>query len=147
MTNSAMPMEKADRVRIHTWNGILDFRDTTGLLLRGSEGFGDRFGEDAFEQRTAGRVEEDAAFLKLGQVHQRVADAEAFELCEERGVAGQAEANVVDGLGGPVHPVALRADEMHKRMAVGVKPVAWDAVDGARPLAFHQVEDGHKEGL
>ena len=92
------------------------------------------FGKNGFQQRAAGRVEEQPALLKVGEVHRRIADAELIELLAKGGVAFQSQADVIDRLGGAADAVALRADEVDERTALGIEP-------GCRGSSFVKSEE------
>src|SRR6266853_2129743 len=143
MTNSAVPITKAESASIHTCIGIFDLSDMTGTL--GSVVVRNGFGKDGFQQRAAGRVKEQPALLKVGEVHRRVADAEMVELLAKVGVAFHSQADVIDRLGGAVDPAPSRANEVDERTALGIEPMAGNAAYGERSLPFFQIEDGEEE--
>src|SRR5882757_8562618 len=103
------------------------------------------FGKNGFQQRAAGRVEEQPALLKVGEVHRRIADAELIELLAKGRIAFQSQADVIDRLGRAADAVPLRADDVDERTALGIEPVSGNAADGERPLSFFQPEDSQEE--
>src|SRR6266446_6846400 len=92
------------------------------------------FGKSGFQQRAAGRVEEQPALLKVGEVHRRIADAELIELLAKAGVVFQSQADVIDRFGGAADAVPLRADDLYERTALGINPLSGNAADGEPAL-------------
>src|SRR5882724_9925389 len=113
--------------------------------LQGSAVLRNGFGKNGFQQRAAGRVEEQPALLKVGKVHRRIADAELIELLAKGRVAFQSKADMVDRLGRAADAVALRADDVDERTALGIEPVSGNAADCDRPLPFLHPEDSQEE--
>src|SRR5882757_7521024 len=103
------------------------------------------FGKNGFQQRAAGRVEEQPALLKVGEVHRRIANAELIELVAKGRIAFQSQTDVVDRLGWAADPVPLRADDVDERTALGIEPMSGNAADGERSLSFFQTEDRQEE--
>jgi hypothetical protein len=55
------------------------------------------------------------------------------------------QTDVIDRLGGAIDAVSSRADDVDERTALGIEPVAGNALDGARSLAFFQIEHRQEE--
>lgn len=63
--------------------------------------WGNGFGKDGFEQRTAGRAQKQPAFADVGEIHRRIGNGEPVEPGPEGRVVVEPEADVIDRLGGP----------------------------------------------
>jgi hypothetical protein len=58
--------------------------------LQDSVVLGNGFGKNGFQQRAAGRMEEQPALLNVGEVHRRIADAKLIELLAKKLSSGSA---------------------------------------------------------